>query len=96
MSPEENPYPLNTTNRSTDDKYPLTNVPELANFDVSMLEDGELEVVINAGQDLNQLFAELNEQEISVVSLRNKANRLEEFFIDMVEQKQAGLASAGP
>ena len=75
---------------------PLTNVPELANFDVSMLEDGELEVVINAGQDLNQLFAELNEQEISVVSLRNKANRLEEFFIDMVEQKQAGLASAGP
>ena len=50
---------------------------------------------MDAGQSLNQLFACLSEQNIAVVSLRNKANRLEEFFIGMVERKQANAGSAG-
>jgi len=67
--------------------------PRLENFDTSLLGDGELEVTITAGQDLNSLFAALDAQDISIVSLRNKANRLEEFFIGMVEKKKATGAS---
>ncbi len=33
---------------------------------------------------LNALFAALNEQGIQVLSLRNKQNRLEQLFIDLV------------
>lgn len=73
----------------------LTTAPNLGTFESKLLDEGELEVVVYAGQDLNQLFATLSAQNIAVASLRNKANRLEELFIGMVEHKQATIASAG-
>ncbi|MCH6549812.1 MAG: ABC transporter ATP-binding protein, partial [Proteobacteria bacterium] len=54
----------------------------------------ELEVAIDAENDLNTLFAILSRQGIKVASLRNKANRLEELFIRMVEKKQKNNAAA--
>jgi len=65
----------------------LTKEPVLNGFDCRLVGEGELEVTVNAGQELNQLFASLDQQNISVLSLRNKANRLEELFLDMVERK---------
>ena len=51
---------------------------------------------VDAENDLNTLFARLNDVDISVVSLRNKANRLEELFMGLVESKQSnGQAIAG-
>lgn len=73
----------------------LTTAPNLGPFESKLLDEGELEVAVEAGQDLNQLFATLSAQNIAVTSLRNKANRLEELFIGMVERKQANIASAG-
>lgn len=67
--------------------------PALEKFEVSQLGDSELEVAVTAGQDLNALFAALDEHDIRVVSLRNKANRLEEFFLGMVEQKKSNSVS---
>lgn len=69
-------------------REPLTEAPLLAEFETSLIEDYELEVTVDSGNDLNTLFARLNESGISVVSLRNKANRLEELFMDLVESKQ--------
>ncbi|MDX1509678.1 MAG: ABC transporter ATP-binding protein, partial [Woeseiaceae bacterium] len=45
---------------------------------------------------LNDLFHALDEQGITVTSLRNKANRLEELFMGLVENKQhnGGQAAA--
>ncbi|MDH3862016.1 MAG: ABC transporter ATP-binding protein, partial [Gammaproteobacteria bacterium] len=37
--------------------------------------------------DLNDLFGQLDDCGIHVVSLRNKANRLEEMFMHLVENK---------
>ena len=77
-------------------REPLGAVPALPGFETSLLEDRELEVTVDADNDLNTLFARLNELGIEVVSLRNKANRLEELFMDLVESKQgAGRAVAG-
>jgi ABC-2 type transport system ATP-binding protein len=73
----------------------LTTAPNLGAFESKPLDEGELEVAVDAGQDLNELFATLSAQNIAVASLRNKANRLEELFIGMVERKQADIASAG-
>lgn len=44
----------------------------------------EIDVAKSAG--LNSVFSELSEQGIKVLSMRNKANRLEELFVNLVEQ----------
>jgi len=67
---------------------PLEEAPSLAGFETNLLEECELEVAINRGTDLNSLFSALGEHGITVVSLRNKANRLEELFMGLVENKQ--------
>ena len=45
-----------------------------------------LQVEINKGEALNQVFAELSSLGIKVLSMRNKSNRLEELFVNLVEQ----------
>lgn len=68
---------------------PLAETPELNGFEARLLEDCELEVAINAKDDLNALFEALSKRNIKVVSLRNKANRLEELFMGLVEAKKS-------
>lgn len=74
-------------------REPLSTAPELPGFATAIREDGELEVTVDAHSDLNTLFERLNEKGIDVVSLRNKANRLEELFMGLVESKQNTAAA---
>lgn len=71
--------------------------PALAGFECYLRDDGDLEVAVDATHDLNQLFAALNHAGIHVASMRNKANRLEELFMGMVEsgKSDAGHAESG-
>ncbi len=71
---------------------PLMASPSLDGFETALLKEHELEVTLNSGDDLNALFSALNEKDITVVSMRNKANRLEELFMGLVENKQASSA----
>ncbi|MGP4842596.1 ABC transporter ATP-binding protein [Marinobacter sp. 1Y8] len=64
---------------------PLTEVPELEAFDCRLTVEGQLEVDVRKGQDLNTVFSKLDQQGIRVLSMRTKANRLEELFIRLVE-----------
>ncbi len=66
---------------------PLSEAPDLAGFETALRDDGELEVARGPDQSLNDLFTRLSEKNIRVVSLRNKANRLEELFMRLVESK---------
>jgi ABC-2 type transport system ATP-binding protein len=68
---------------------PLASAPVLEGFEVLRAEDSELEVAVDAGHDLNELFEVLNGKGIRIISLRNKANRLEELFLGLVEGRQA-------
>ena len=45
-----------------------------------------LEVTLKKGETLNDVFAQLNDQHIEVASMRNKANRLEELFMRLVDK----------
>ncbi len=72
---------------------PLITKPELTGFETHLNDPCELEVAVDSGRDLNGLFALLSEQGITVVSLRNKANRLEELFIGLVEGRQTSAAA---
>lgn len=63
----------------------LDGAPQLDGFQCHLLEDGHtMEVEVEKAQDINQLFVLLSEQGIKVNSLRNKANRLEELFVNLV------------
>jgi len=61
--------------------------PQLLGFETRLREDGELEVAKGPNNNINELFGQLSTQGIKVVSMRNKANRLEELFMRLVEQK---------
>ena len=73
---------------------PLSTAPELPGFETALIDECEIEVAIDAKDDLNTLFARLDAAGIHVVSLRNKANRLEELFMGLVEAKQAPAEGA--
>lgn len=68
---------------------PLEAAPDLPGFETNLREASELEVAVTAGTNLNTLFGLLGERGITVLSLRNKANRLEELFMGLVENKQS-------
>ena len=67
--------------------------PQLEGFATKLRGENELEVEKGPDRDLNELFVQLNAKDIKVVSMRNKANRLEELFIGLVEGKQAENSS---
>lgn len=69
-----------------DTEQPLEKAPELSAFNASLDDDGALEVEVAKGQGLNALFIELENLGIRVLSMRTKANRLEELFVRMVEE----------
>jgi ABC-2 type transport system ATP-binding protein len=70
---------------------PLPEAPLLEGFETTLRAGGELEVDKGQSHSLNDLFEQLNQRGIEVVSLRNKANRLEELFMRLVENKADGF-----
>ena len=61
--------------------------PSIANFKIALEDPLTLNVEIKKDQSINHLFDQLTEQGIKVLSMRNKSNRLEEMFIEMVNKK---------
>ena len=55
-------------------------------FELTRRDDHCLAVGISKGQDLTQVFKALSDRQISVVSMRNEANRLEQMFVNLLEQ----------
>jgi ABC-2 type transport system ATP-binding protein len=52
--------------------------------------DGSLEIELDKSQGLNAVFQQLTQQGVSVRSMRNKANRLEELFVTIVRDSNRG------
>ena len=72
----------------------VTEAPQLEGFKTLLRDDDELEVEKGPDHDINDLFEQLTSKGIRVVSMRNKANRLEELFMRLVESKHAPEGSA--
>jgi ABC-2 type transport system ATP-binding protein len=77
---------LNTETFVLDTKEQLDHCPQVAGYPLKQVDDHSLEVAVEKSQSINELFAALTEQGIHVVSMRNKTNRLEELFFDLVEK----------
>lgn len=68
------------------DLEPGHNGAEIENFNHRWTDEQTLEVEVDKNAGLNAVFEQLSAQEVKVLSMRNKANRLEELFVSMVEQ----------
>ena len=64
---------------------PLEKLPEMPFLDIRQVDPMTLEVVINREQNANAVFEMLSEHMIIVSSLRNKANRLEQLFMRLLD-----------
>lgn len=58
---------------------------ELKNYGFKWCDEHTIEVEVKREQGLNNLFQQLTEQGVDVLSMRNKANRLETLFMNMSE-----------
>ena len=59
---------------------------EVPGFELEVLDNHTVQVAIEKGQNLAEVFAALHAKQISVVSMRNEANRLEQMFVNLLEQ----------
>lgn len=62
-------------------------IPQLKGYASRLLDTSTLEVDVKREQGLNGLFSQLGEQGIKILSMRNKANRLEELFVNLVKKE---------
>ncbi|MBQ4851108.1 ABC transporter ATP-binding protein [Pseudoalteromonas sp. MMG012] len=66
-------------------KMPVQPV-DIDGYAFNLTDEHTLEVEVKKSQSLNEVFAQLSTQGNTVLSMRNKANRLEELFVGLLEQ----------
>ena len=67
-------------------RQPLASLPEIPGYPLRRLDEFILEADVSKDRGLNDLFRQLSAHGIEVSSLRNKANRLEELFLRLVDK----------
>ncbi|WP_071548540.1 ABC transporter ATP-binding protein [Providencia rettgeri] len=69
------------------DLVPKSPIPQLLGYESRLIDTSTLEVDVKREQGLNSVFSQLSEQGIQILSMRNKANRLEELFVNLVKKE---------
>ena len=80
---------LKQLNRETfifDTRQELSSCPVITDYPVTLVDSHSIEIEVLKTQSINEVFVALSDQNIDVISMRNKSNRLEELFFDMVEK----------
>ena len=77
---------LNVETFVLDLEQPLTVVPASLAHNAHMVDPTTLEIAVDRDDNLNHVYAMLSAANIKVLSMRNKSNRLEQLFINLVGQ----------
>jgi ABC-2 type transport system ATP-binding protein len=83
-------YKLHTETFVLNLKENLEQAPSIDGFDIILKDRCTLEVAVERERGINALFDGLSQKNIEVLSLRNKQNRLEQLFIDMLDESRNG------
>lgn len=78
---------LNTLQHQTyvfNTEQPITHLPNLAPWEATQIDAHTFELRVDNHHTLNQVFERLNQHGLIIHSLRNKTNRLEELFMDLI------------
>lgn len=65
---------------------PITELPDIDGIELKFRDDMTIEAAIPKQKSLNNLFTALDSAGVQVLSMRNKSNRLEELFLNLVEK----------
>ena len=57
-------------------------------YQIKLLNDKQLSVTLEKGQKLNDVLSYLSKNQISVLSMRNETGRLEQLFINLLEESK--------
>lgn len=68
----------------------LQNIPSIPGYKIELVSDKVLNVIVPKEIGLNALFNELSQLNIRVLSLKNKSNRLEQLFMDLIGSSSEG------
>jgi len=71
---------------------PLSEAPIIKGYETSLKSPQEIEVSILQSQGINEVFTQLDDLGIRVISMRNKTGRLEELFIDLTNNRSKETA----
>ncbi len=76
-------------------RAPVEQCPRVEGMEITIRDERTLEASLPREKSLNRLFSELERQDIHVLSMRNKSNRLEELFLRLVDhaKEQEGEAA---
>ena len=88
---------LNTLHMETfilDIESPITQLPASATHKMNLVDENTIEAELCRDDSINELFAELSDAGIKVLSMRNKTNRLEELFMNLVEKRSDSRADS--
>ena len=66
---------------------PIDAVPVIEGYQIERVSDKVLNVGVPKEYGLNTLFKLLTERNIKVISLKNRTNRLEQLFMDLIDQE---------
>ena len=72
------------------DLEPLNQSLQLSGYNFSLDDERTLTIEVQRNQGINDVFKQLTSQGIKALSMRNKANRLEELFVKITEEKDGG------
>jgi len=72
-----------------DSQAVLDGAPIVEGYEVKQVDEHSIEVAVEKGQSLNRVFEVLSAQGINIISMRNKANRLEELFVNLTNSEGA-------
>ncbi len=75
-------------------RQPIAAAPVLPGYRVARTDEQTLEVEVSKDQNLNEIFTALSALGVEVLSMRNKANRLEELFMRLVEGRDLATGQA--
>ena len=68
------------------DLTPHSKEVSLPDYHFNLIDDHTLEVDLNKNQNLNDVFSQLTQQGVEVLSMRNKSNRLEALFVNLIDK----------
>ena len=71
---------------------PLQELPKIDGITLTQINSEKLELVVERQQELNSIFTTLAQHGVMISSMRNKANRLEEYFIQRIDEDSAAVS----
>jgi ABC-2 type transport system ATP-binding protein len=66
-------------------KKTIEQLPDIGTFKTTLIDPNTFELQVSNQTTLNEVFSQLNHHGIEVQSMRNKTNRLEELFMDLIK-----------